>query len=154
MTPTQLETLKQEILQDPQTRGYVVLLPDRPGILVERLNDVTAGSGTVNQTRMIGIGTVLDALGPEAGAQVLNAVEALKNTNMVVKWAWYLLEQGNLDVGLASTQQQLDVLAQANAMTQQQADILKNLGKRPASRAEVLFGQPVTEADVRAALEV
>lgn len=148
-----IQVLKQELTQDSRGFGLQNLMPHQPGRVADLLNDPHRGGGFVNTTRLIGIGTVLDTLGPQAGATVLDAVEALKAANPVVKWAWYLLEAGNLDVGLVSTQQQLDLLAQAGAMTQEQAGLLKALGQRPGSRAEILFGKPVTEADVRAAWE-
>ena len=67
--------------------------------------------------RMIGIGTVMDALGPADGAALLASFEAQVATDHVVKYGWFLLERERLDVGLASTRAMLDALLPAEAAT-------------------------------------
>lgn len=152
MNQTQLQSLKNEILQDPKNLGYSTLLPNQPGRVVELLNNTQLGDTTIG-TKWIDIGHVLHELGPENGAQVLNTLDALRANSPVIKWAWYLLEQGKLDVGLSSTRQQLDQLAQAGAMSMENVLKIKKLAEVPASRAQVLVGQQVTEEDLRNALE-
>jgi hypothetical protein len=153
MNNDQLSALKQEILQDPMNLGYAALLPDSPGIVVEKLNTESLDYGKKLVPTYIGIGTILDTLGPESGAIALDNVEALKTQSSVVKWAWYLLEQARLDVSLTSTRTQLDLLVQAGAMTQTQVDLLKELAETPTSRSMVVCGETATEADVMAAME-
>jgi hypothetical protein len=146
-------TLKTELETDPTNMGYAPFLNNAPGILAEMLNAKT-GSNTKVVSRTIGIGTVLDLLGPADGAAVLSTLDTLKASNPVIKWAWHLLEKADLDVGLASTRAQLDSLATAGVLTQAQCSAIKNLAVTVASRAEVLFGNGtyVTEANIRAAL--
>ena len=148
-----LAQLKTELTTDPTSLGYAPFLANSPGKVVQLLNQQNPANTKVI-TRSIGIGTVLNVLGPQEGAAVLNALEALKTSNAVIKWAWYLLEKTDLDVGLESTRGQLDALVQGGALTQQQATAIKNLAVTTASRAEVLFGSntTVTEAEVHAAL--
>lgn len=81
------------------------------------------------EKRLIGIGTVLDALGPEAGAEVVDRIEALAVASKPVKWGFFLLQRDNLDVALPSVRAQFDELAAAGVMTQAQADTLKALGQ-------------------------
>lgn len=90
----------------------------------------------------IGFGRILDALGPVDGAAVLDTLEAVKATNSALKWAWYLLERGELDVSLDSVRGQIDALAASGAMTAVQADAIKSLAEQP---------DPVEELAVRRA---
>lgn len=152
MNQTQLQSLKQEVQQDPKQLGYAALLPNQPGRVVELLNNQGLGD-TKYATKLIGIANVLAALGPETGAQVLNQLEALKAANPVIKWAWYLLESDKLDVGSATTQQQLDMLVAAGALAGEHAQKLKDLSKVACSRAQLVVGTQVTEEDLRKAME-
>ncbi|MDY0282357.1 MAG: hypothetical protein RBR35_17560 [Salinivirgaceae bacterium] len=80
---------------------------------------------TVLVERMIGVGTVLDALGPANGAALLDQVKAVAETDAVVKYGWMLLESASLDVGLDSTRGMLDALLPAEAAT-----VLKGLAEQ------------------------
>ncbi len=92
-----------------------------PGEIAALLN----APQTVLVERMIGIGTVLDALGPADGAALLASFEAQVATDPVVKYGWFLLERERLDVGLASTRTMLDALLPAEA-----ASVLKGLAEQ------------------------
>ena len=108
-----------------------------PGEIAALLN----APQTVLVERMIGIGTVMDALGPADGAALLASFEAQVTTDPVVKYGWFLLERERLDVGLASTRTMLDALLPAEAAT-----VLKGL-------AEQTVKAGVTWEQVRDALE-
>lgn len=108
-----------------------------PGEIAELLNVPQA----VLVERMIGVGTVMDALGPADGAALLASFEAQVATDPVVKYGWFLLERERLDVGLASTRAVLDALLPADAAT-----VLKGL-------AEQTITAGVTWQQVRDALE-
>ena len=84
-----------------------------PGEIAALLNEPK----TVLVERMIGIGTVMDALGPADGAALLASFESQVATDPVVKYGWFLLERERLDVGLASTRAMLDALLPAEAAT-------------------------------------
>jgi len=92
-----------------------------PGEIAALLNEPK----TVLVERMIGIGTVMDALGPADGAALLASFEAQTATDPVVKYGWFLLERERLDVGLASTRAMLDALLPVEAAT-----VLKGLAEQ------------------------
>ena len=108
-----------------------------PGDIAALLNEPQV----VLVERMIGIGTVMDALGPADGAALLASFEAQVTTDPVVKYGWFLLERERLDVGLASTRTMLDALLPVEAAT-----VLKGL-------AEQTVKAGVTWEQVRDALE-
>ena len=92
-----------------------------PGDIAALLN----APQTVLVERMIGVGTVLDALGPANGAALLDQVKAVAETDAVVRYGWMLLESASLDVGLDSTRTMLDVLLPVEAAT-----VLKGLAEQ------------------------
>lgn len=94
--------------------------------------------------RNIGYGTVLEALGAEAGAAFLDGLTAVAATSSPVKWALKLLDRGELNIGAAATQSQLDALVTAGVMPQAVADTLKALALVP---------DVVTPQDVQTTLE-
>ena len=95
-----------------------------PGEIAALLNEPK----TVLVERMIGIGTVMDALGPTDGAALLASFEAQVATDPVVKYGWFLLERERLDVGLVSTRAMLDALLPVEA-----ASVLKALAEQTVS---------------------
>ena len=90
---------------------------------------------------MIGVGTVLDALGPANGAALLDQIKAVTETDAVVRYGWMLLESASLDVGLDSTRTMLDALLPVEAAT-----VLKGLAEQTVTAG-------VTWQQVRDALE-
>lgn len=70
-----------------------------PGEIAELLN----APKTVLVERMAELGTPMKYLGAEAGAQLLDQMEALAATNPTVKWGFELLKRGALDLSLDST---------------------------------------------------
>lgn len=77
-----------------------------PGEVAELLN----APQTVLVERMANLGTPMKYLGAEAGAQLLDTMTALAETNSAVKWGLKLLEMGELDLSLDSTRAMLDAL--------------------------------------------
>lgn len=75
----------------------------------------------------IGYGTVLEALGADAGAAFLDGLTALAATSSPVKWALKLLDLGELNIGSTATRTQLDALVTAGQVPQDVADKLKAL---------------------------
>ena len=70
---------------------------------------------------------MLDTLGADAGAAFLDGLTALAANSSPVKWALKLLDRGELNIGAAATQSQLDALAAGVVMPQAVADALKGL---------------------------
>ncbi len=126
-------TLREEILSRP----------DCADALARRDCGELAALLSVGRTKVIdysiGYGTVLEVLGAEAGSAFLDGLTALAATSSPVKWALKLLDRGELNIGAAATQEQLDALATAGVMPQTVADALKGL----AVVSEVVTAQDV-----------
>ena len=109
MTPAQrsaLEAVAGRALTTDEIAVIDPLLPDRndveiAALLPQRIEIVSTP---------IGIGTILAALAPNGGA-FLDALEALAANDSNVKWCLKLIEQGNLDVGMDATRQQMQQFA-------------------------------------------
>lgn len=82
-----------------------------------------------DNTIRIGIGTVLDTLGLVSGNQLLDAI---KNTPDY-RYAWYLLEQGSLDINSPLVEQALSLLVQAEVILQSDKDKLLDVGMKPVN---------------------
>lgn len=113
-----------------------------PELLASR--DDVAITAHVNQgrtkvaTTLGGIGTVLEALGPTDGAALLDQLETMAATVPAVKWAFVLINRGELDFGSAATRGMIDQLIPEPA--------------RSALKAVAEVADPVTNDDVRRAL--
>lgn len=81
-------------------------------------------------SRTIGIGTVLDTLGAEAGALVLDSLTALSASIRPLHYAMILLDRGDLDVGLESVRNQINALT-PTVFTPQQAQAILALAEQP-----------------------
>lgn len=91
-----------------------------------------------------GIGLVLELLGPEVGAVLLDTLQAMTASVPSLKWAWYLIERGELDFGSAATRGMIDSLVTGGAM-----DI--NIGNALKAAAEI--PDPVTADQVEIAMK-
>jgi hypothetical protein len=122
--------------------------PDCIDALVARDCGELARILSVGRTKLIernvGYGTVLDTLGADNGAAFLDGLTAVAATSSPVKWALKLLDRGELNIGAAATQAQLDALAAGGVMPQTVADALKALALVP---------DVVTPQEVQTALE-
>lgn len=85
-----------------------------PELLASR--DDVAITAKVNENRtkvattLGGIGTVMEALGPTDGAALLDQLEAMAATVPAVKWAFVLINRGELDFGSPATRAMIDQL--------------------------------------------
>ncbi len=117
--------------------------PDCADALALRDCGAMAALLSVGRTKVIdysiGYGTVLEVLGAEAGSAFLDGLTALAASSSPVKWALKLLDRGELNIGAAATQQQLDALAAGGVMPKAVADALKGLA---------VVSEVVTEQDV------
>lgn len=129
------DNIRAAIQADPTLQA---LMPDTQAI---------AAALSVGRTRVAarlgGIGVVLEALGPEEGAAVLDTLDALKATSSPVKWAWVLINRGELDFGSPATRGMIQQLQIGGALTSSQAATLLALAEVP---------DPVDEMDVRRAI--
>lgn len=72
---------------------------------------------TVSQT-LGGVGVVLEALGPSVGSGVLDALEEVSISNSAVKWAFVLINLGELDFGSEATRGVINQLTAAGVFDQ------------------------------------
>jgi hypothetical protein len=77
-----------------------------------------------------GVGSILHALGPQAGAVLLDNLAAMATTDVALRWGLLTLERGVLDLSLPSTRAQIDALVIAGAMTTAQREALFLLSRR------------------------
>lgn len=73
-----------------------------------------------------GIGAVMEKLGTEQGAMVLDSLDAQKGNNPGLRWGWYLLEKGELDFGSPVTRNMIDSLFPVELAT-----VLKSIADVP-----------------------
>ena len=88
-------------------------------LIASRDHDAIAAVVNVGRTKVVptlgGIGTVLETLGPASGATLLDNLEAMSATNSAVKWAFVLINRGELDFGSLATRQMIDLLIPGTA---------------------------------------
>lgn len=145
--------LRTELSADPTGRGYAVLLtelePD-PEALADLLN--TPASTQVVATE-VSARTILSRIGAIDGSVILDKLEAAATAVPPVKWVVRILESnGSVNMGDPQSRLAADALAAQGHLDQAEADALKALAEVPASRADLLFGGPVSEYEVRLAL--
>lgn len=104
-----------------------------PGEIAALLNEPQV----VRVERMAELGTPMKYLGAEAGAALLDQMEALAATNPTVKWGFELLKRGALDLSIDSTRAMLDALLPPEA-----ASVLKGLAEQTV-RANVTHQQVI-----------
>lgn len=124
---------KQELLQMVEDR---IAIDPEFATLVESRNDTAIAEAlSEGRTRIEsyigGIGTILNVLGPEQGAIVLDTLNAIKETNRAVFWGWILLEAGELDFGLPSTRGMIDALVLAGAISPENGETIKAVAEVP-----------------------
>ena len=99
--------------------------------------DYQAIADTVNSgrtkvvTRLGGIGLVLETLGPVDGASLLDTLQGMTSAVPALKWAWYLIERGELDFGSAATRAMIDLLVSEGAMHHTVGAALKGVAEVP-----------------------
>ncbi len=90
-----------------------------PELLASHNYQAIADAFNVGRTKVVtklgGIGTVLETLGPVDGAALLDQLEAMAATNSAVKWAFVLINRGELDFGSPATRAMIDQLLPADA---------------------------------------
>lgn len=90
-----------------------------------------------------GAGAVMEALGPDVGAATLDALVALSATNSPIKWAFKLLDRGELDFGSPATRASIVGLRDAGTLPANVAAALLAIGET---------ADPVSEDIVKQAL--
>lgn len=108
----------------------VASLPDWAAAAILNAPDTSLSAIEFWAETKIGIGSILDALGPTAGATFLDALEALAQTTPVIKWGLELIRGPGLDLSRPSARSQLATLVAGGILEQSQADALLALSRR------------------------
>jgi hypothetical protein len=77
-----------------------------------------------------GIGGVMDALGPQEGAALLDTLASMATDSPTLRWGLRVLEQNDLDFSLTSTRSAIDALVIGDVMTEAQRDAFFALSRR------------------------
>ena len=113
-----------------------------PELLASRDPQRIADAVNVGRVKVVpregGIGTILNALGPDAGAALLDQLELLAASVPSVKWGMKLLMAGTFDFSLPASRTMIDQLVPppGNALLKAMAEV----------------SDPISEFDVRCAL--
>lgn len=113
-----------------------------PELIASQDHQAIADAVNVGRTKIAsrigGVGTIMDTLGPDGGAALLDALEAMGATDSKVKWGMRLINAGNFDFGLTSSRSMISALIPS-----------------PAKEAMLAISEvpdPISEFDVRCAL--
>lgn len=95
-------------------RAEILSRSDCAAAVAARDTTAIAAVLSVGRTKVIsksgGIGMVLGALGPVNGAALLDTLETASTTNPPLKWAFVLINRGDLDFGSPATRAMIDQL--------------------------------------------
>ena len=115
-----------------------------PELLASRDHDAIAAVVNAGRVKVVptlgGIGTVLETLGPIGGAELLDNLEAMASVNSAVKWAFVLINRGELDFGSAATRGMIDMLVPGPAGAALKAVAEQPDHLTPARIANILDG--------------
>ena len=120
MTPAEI---RDAIAASPT---LTALMPDASAI---------AAVMSVGRTRVVqklgGVGVVMETLGPDVGSAVLDGLDALKSVSSPVKWAWVLINRGELDFGSPATRGMIQQLAAGGVIPTDAAAALLSVAEVP-----------------------
>ena len=105
-------------------------LPDWAAAAALNEPDPTLPAVEAWEKTQIGIGSILDALGPTAGATFLDALEVLAETTPVVRWGLELIRGSGLDLSRPSARAQLEVLVAGRILQPAEGEALLALSRR------------------------
>jgi hypothetical protein len=117
-------------LLDRLAQPDVATLPDWQAAEVLNAPDTTLPVVVEWRRTAIGVGLVMDALGPQQGASLLAALSSMENNNPLFLWGLRALQQNGLDLSLISARSQVDALVTEGQMTAAQRDALFALSRR------------------------
>jgi len=105
-------------------------LPDWAAATALNAPDATLPVVVTWEPTRTGIGGVMDALGPQEGAALLDALASMATENSTLRWGLRALEQNGLDFSLPSVRSEIDALVLSEGMTEAQRDALFALSRR------------------------
>jgi hypothetical protein len=119
-----------ETLAERLARPDVASLPDWAAAASLNQPDATLPAVETWVETRIGIGSILDTLGPTAGANFLDALEVLAETTPVVRWGLELIRGSGLDLSRPSARAQLEVLVAGRILQPEEGEALLALSRR------------------------
>jgi len=142
--------LRNEVQNDPTSKGYMTFWPDSPGMIVEMLNAPTEFMVKAIKTTTA---QAWAATGPYAGI-----VDAANDVNHPCRASCLVVREtlsSGVDIHLerVDVQQMLLAWVATGVCSEAQRQDLLNRALQPASRMEVLGLPPASEADLRIAME-
>lgn len=117
-------------LQERLQLADVAALPDWAAARDLNLPDPTLPVIVSWEETKIDPGTVMDLLGAEVGANILNTLEQLAASNAVIKWGMRILQNRGLNMALETTRQQMQDFVNIGLITAAQRDLLYGLSRR------------------------
>jgi hypothetical protein len=108
----------------------VATLPDWQAAEVLNAPDQTLPVVVEWKQTAVGIGLVMNALGPQDGAALLEALSSMENNNPLLRWGLRALQQNGLDFSLVSTRNQIEALVADGLLTPAQRDALFSMSRR------------------------
>lgn len=115
-------TLEQKVAEYPD-------LPDWQVAEILNQPDASVDEVVTVRSTLVGIGSMLVALGPDRGAAFLDTIEAAAQSRAAIRWALYCLKQGDLDVGLSVVRAEIAALAGLGILTQAEVDSILALAE-------------------------
>lgn len=103
-------------------------LPDWAAAAILNAPDLTLPIVVEWEPTEVGVGSIMDVLGPAEGAAFLDLLKSQEDS--VISWGMHLILSGRLDISRESTRAQIDALTQAGALTVSQRDALLALSRR------------------------
>lgn len=83
--------------------------------------DIANAINAMNLVKVVptlgGIGLIMKALGPSVGAALLDNLQAMSETMPELKWAFTLINRGDLDFGDSATRAMIDALCPPEVAT-------------------------------------
>jgi hypothetical protein len=119
-----------ETLAERLAHPDVASLPDWAAASALNQPDPTLPAVETWVETRIGIGSILDTLGPTAGANFLDALEVLAETTPVVRWGLELIRGSGLDLSRPSARAQLEVLVAGRILQPAEGEALLALSRR------------------------
>lgn len=90
-----------------------------PALIASRDYDAIAAAVNAGRTKVVprlgGIGAVMETLGPVDGSALLDSLEGMIASVPAVKWAFILVNRGELDFGSPATRVMIDQLVPSPA---------------------------------------
>ena len=124
-------SLKNEIINDPLTRGYSGMTDQQ---IVDSLT-LTVDRPIIHNVNIGSLG-IMREIGPTLGATILDKLEAAATVDSRLKWFMRELNTNGIDIGNAVTRATIDELVTNSVITATEGAALKGISEKMVSRAE------------------